>query len=102
MFERFMLSVKSIQDRDGKVTITILGSASKVPTKSFTSNQELADIRAENGKKRVLKYANQYQIDPAKIEFTLQAKVQGPEYTGDATSGKDKYKKFQYIEMRAK
>lgn len=102
MFERFMLSVKNIEDREGKVTITILGSASKVPTKSFTSNQELADIRAANGEKRVRKFADEYQIDTSKIEFIVQGKVQGPEYTGDASSGKDKYKKFQYIEMRAK
>lgn len=102
MFERFMLSVKALEAREGKVTITILGSASKVPTSSYSSNQDLADKRAMNGKARVLKYAEQYKIDTSKLEFSVQGKIQGPEYTGDASAGKDKYKKFQYIEMLAK
>ena len=102
IFLNFMKSVKGIQDRLDKVSINILGSASTVPTQTYDNNQELAQLRADNAKTRILKYAAQFGIDPQKLEFvSVLGKVQGPAYDGDAKSGVDKYKKFQYIEMKA-
>lgn len=103
IFANFMRSVKSLSNRKDKVQISILGSASTVPTQTFENNKDLAQLRAENAKARILKYAAQFEIDTAKLEFiSVEGRVQGPAYSGDAQSGADKYKKYQYIELNAK
>ena len=103
MYANFMSGLQKLVKAKGKVEITIIGSASKVPTRSFKSNQALADERAEAAKQKILDNAALYGIDPAKISFnSVKGMVQGPDYKGDAESGKDKYEKFQYIDVKAK
>ncbi len=102
IFKKFMASVKAISEKNGVAKVEIVGSSSKVPTNTYGSNQELANMRANNGKARILKYAPEFGIDPSKIEFVrVQGLVQGPEYKGDAQAGREKYKKYQYIELIA-
>jgi len=103
LFTTFMKSLKPIVERNGKVDITVVGSASKVPTKSLKSNDDLAQIRADEGKASVLAQCVAYGIDPSKINWVnVKGLVQGPEYLNDAIKGLETYKKFQYIELKAK
>ena len=102
MYSNFMKGLSKIVKAKGKAEITIVGSASKVPTRSFGSNQILADKRAESGKQEVLNHADKYNIDKSKLIFkSVKGLVQGPEYTGDFKEGADKYEKYQYIEIKA-
>ncbi len=102
MYEDFMTSLKGIIFRKGSADITIFGSASKVPTKTYKDNTVLAEIRANKAKEKILDNAKKYNIDPSKIHFiSVTGKVQGPEYKGDFKAGEDKYKEYQYIEVKA-
>lgn len=103
LFANFMESLSPIIERNGKVEISVIGSASRVPTKSLKSNDVLAQKRAEEGKTSVLDACSKYGVDPSKIIWvSVQGLVQGPEYKNDAINGLETYKKFQYIEMKAK
>lgn len=102
MFVKFIGNVKAIVDAKGKAIITVEGSASKVPTRTFGSNQKLADLRAQNTKDRIVRYLTNLGVDPSKLVFeSVEGKVQGPAYRGDFKSGKDKYKEFQYVKIHA-
>jgi hypothetical protein len=102
MFDSFMLALQRVVNTKGEASISILGSASTVPTKTFKNNRKLAQQRADNAKKRILDNADKYGIDKKQLKFTsVVGKVQGPEYAGDAQSGAQKYQKFQYIDIKA-
>lgn len=103
MYANFMKGLSKLVKAKGSAEITIVGSASKVPTKSFKGNQNLADQRAELTKLKILETAADYGIDTDNLVFkSVEGKVQGPEYTGDFKTGENKYEKFQYIEVKAK
>lgn len=102
MYANFMKGLAKLVTQKGKAEITIVGSASKVPTRSYASNQALADDRANAGKQKILDHAAKYGIDTAKLTFvSVKGLVQGPEYENDPIKGKDKYEKFQYIDVKA-
>ncbi len=103
MYDNFLDALKNIIDFYGTAKISIVGSASKVPTKTYSSNQELADLRAENAREQLIEKVKKAGIDIAKLNFvSVEGKVQGPEYGGDANEGIDKYKKYQYIQITVK
>jgi len=102
MYANFMKGLAKLVSAKGKAEITIIGSASKVPTKSYESNQVLADERANAGKLKIMDNADNFGIDPAKLSFkSVKGLVQGPEYDNDPLKGKEKYEKFQYIDVKA-
>lgn len=102
MYANFMMGLAKIVKAKGKAEISIVGSASKVPTRTFENNQILADRRAESGKQKILDNAEKFNIDPSKLIFkSVKGLVQGPEYEGDFKEGADKYQKFQYIDVKA-
>ncbi|HKL03934.1 MAG TPA: hypothetical protein VJ911_09670, partial [Cryomorphaceae bacterium] len=103
MYSNFLDALKKIIDFYGTAKISITGSASKVPTKTYSSNEELANLRAQNAKEQLIKKAKKAGIPTDKLNFVqVEGKVQGPEYSGDANEGVNKYKKFQYIQITAK
>lgn len=103
MYADFMTALEKIIDFYGAAKISIVGSASKVPTKTYKNNEELANLRAENAKQQLLEKAKKAGIPVDKLNFVqVEGKVQGPAYSGDANEGIDKYKKFQYIQISAK
>jgi len=83
------------------VTIQIFSSASQVPTKTFGTNEKLAQSRAENMRQLLMDYfAKTAWKDRVKVEIT-DAKVQGPSYSDDSAS-KDRYDPYQYIQLKTK
>lgn len=102
LFRSFMANLKLKAEKNGQVEVTITGSASKVPTKTFGKNQVLADLRANNAKDRILNFAKELEIDPKTIVFkTVKGIVSGPNYRGDYLKNKDTYRKFQYVDVIA-
>jgi hypothetical protein len=102
LFRDFMGNVKRIHEEKRKVKISIVGSASKVPTRTYGNNQKLADLRAENAKERILNYASEFGIEVDNLEFeSVEGKVQGPDYRGDYKSGIEKYRPHQYVRLKA-
>ncbi|MBL4704480.1 MAG: PD40 domain-containing protein [Flavobacteriales bacterium] len=97
----FIANCKQIVKNKGECAITVVGSASKVPTSSYKNNQSLANKRADQAKRKVIRALKKARIDVSKITFTVNGKVQGPSYGGDFRNTK-KYGPFQYIQLTAK
>lgn len=91
---------KQLVDGRQKVTITIESSASYVPTKTFSSNDELAKLRAENMKYDLMEYFESDVKTKGKVIVVVsKAIVQGPLYEQDGKR-QDKYKPFQYVFLK--
>ena len=80
----------------GTVSLSIKGSASKVPTKLFHTNKNLAHRRAKDTKDAIIKALKERKIDVSTVNIDIDSEVAGPDYTHDA-SNQVKYEKFQYV-----
>lgn len=83
------------------ITIRINSSASQVPTKTFGTNERLAQTRAENMQKQLNSYfAKKDWKNKVRIEIG-DVKVQGPAYEEDSAN-QDRYIPYQYIQLQTK
>lgn len=102
-FKNFLNQLSSQIDAGRKnITIEIYSSASKVPTTSFSSNQQLAEYRAENMKKLL----NEFLASKPSYKSVITVKttlitVDGPDYQKDAVN-KNKYKPYQFVGLKTK
>jgi len=84
---------------NGKVTISIEGSASKVPTTLFSSsNKTLAAGRAKAAKEAIMDALKTKSVDLSKVNIETSSAVLGPDYGHDAKD-ESKYQKFQYVKV---
>ncbi|MGP8216547.1 MAG: TolB family protein [Bacteroidia bacterium] len=85
----------------GAVTITIKGSASKVPTHSLlflSSNATLAQKRGSEALYAIKRALKEKHVDISKLTFKVNYTVQGPDYANDAAD-QVKYEKYQYVKV---
>ncbi len=98
--KKFLKDVEAqLQDGRDKITIIVDASASKVPTKSFDSNEELAKTRAENLKYDLISY---FEKEGYKGKVTVVigvTKVDGPEFENDSRN-KMKYEPYQFVTLK--
>jgi len=100
-WNEFIESTISIINTKGSVNIDIEASASYVPTKTYSSNKELANKRANDANEMLLASLKLKGVDSSKVKFVaVNAKVQGPKYAGDFKQT-EKYGKYQYIKIKA-
>ena len=98
----FLKQIEEIIIKSGSVHIEIIGSASRVPTKSYSSNIELAKKRVEDVKTMLFHLTNSHKINNSQVKITKELHiVDGPAYKNDAYN-KSKYGKYQYIRILAK
>ncbi|MCH2231260.1 MAG: SprB repeat-containing protein [Crocinitomicaceae bacterium] len=96
--KKFVKSVEAqLKDGRDQVTISITSSASQVPTKSFGTNEKLAEVRAENMKYDLIAYFKKKYADKVNI-VVASSSVQGPAYLNDSNA-KDKYEPFQFVSL---
>jgi hypothetical protein len=88
---------------NGSVTLSISGSASKVPTGGIFkhSNNVLASRRASDCQWKIEKALKEKKVDLSKITFTADHSVNGPKYDGDAAD-QVKYETFQFVKVYIK
>ena len=96
--------VKSVAEqlKDGreKITINVYSSASKVPTKTYGTNERLSEIRAENMKYDIISYFEKKDEFAGRVNVVIVTKlVQGPAYEKDAVN-KEKYFPYQYVGLK--
>lgn len=102
-FTLFMNDLAELINQFEEATISIEGSASRVPTETWKSNEILANKRADDAKEKILTGIKNKGLDPSKIKIAdVNAIIQGPSYENDPVSGKSKYEPFQYIRITAK
>jgi len=96
----YVKGIKQLVDNGKTVTIIVSSSASKVPTKTYSSNRELAEVRLQSGKEILIKLLKAEGIDVTKIHFIeKESLVQGPEYNNDAVEKANVYQRYQYIKF---
>ena len=92
---------KAINDK-GSATVVIAASSSSVPTKSFSSNEALAESRANEIKDKVRASLSLKNLDESKLHYEINAKVLGPEYKNDAIQNRKEYEKWQFVKVIVK
>lgn len=92
---------KQLKDGRESITIEVYSSASFVPTKTYKTNEKLAEVRAENMKKDIEQYFKKNENSNKVIVNIVEKKVQGPAYEEDSAN-QDKYIAYQYIKLQTK
>ncbi|MBK7945857.1 MAG: PD40 domain-containing protein [Flavobacteriales bacterium] len=101
-WKEFIDVVAKLITEKGEARIVIEGSASKVPTKTFGTNENLSKQRMEDARKRLVEAIRQRGLDADKLRLeAVNHLVQGPKYIGDYQNS-DKYGKFQYVKLKAR
>lgn len=99
-FKRFVKEIEEqLEDGRRSITINIYSSASNVPTKTFESNEKLAQTRAENMKYDLIEHFSKKTPEAQVNVVIVESKVQGPLYEDDS-SNRDKYEPFQYVQLK--
>jgi tetratricopeptide (TPR) repeat protein len=101
-FQQFVDDVEKIIKKNGKITISIEASASRVPSSKFKSNEELCAWRGQTAQDMI---ANELIARGFKrgtdFVFTDPTNlVQGKQYEKDAVANKTIYEQFQYIKIK--
>ena len=101
-FQTFIDGLISCLKADPSFAVEIESSASTVPTRTFRSNENLANLRAKNAKEKVTKELIKKGFKEPQIIFSNpKALVQGPEYKKDAKENSATYEQYQYIKVKA-
>ena len=101
--ERMVAEVLAREAMGEVPVLEIEGSASFVPVKNkraYESNEQLAKMRAQKARDALITAMSAKGLEVG-IDFqvVLDWKVAGPEFQGDAISGKDRYRNFQYAKF---
>ena len=98
--KRYVKGIRQLVESGKTVTIYVSASASKVPTRAYKNNYDLAKKRLSNGKSILRKVLKSEGIDLSKIKLIDQdALVQGPNYNNDAQEKQSVYQRYQYIKF---
>jgi hypothetical protein len=99
----YVRGVKQILDAGKTLKILVTASASKVPTKKYHNNMELARRRLEIGEAIMTKVLKANGIDMTKIAFVEdEVLVGGPDYNHDAMENGAVYARYQYIKFEVR
>ncbi|TXI79824.1 MAG: hypothetical protein E6Q44_08605 [Flavobacteriales bacterium] len=101
-WKEFVDVVVGLIDKNGKANVVIEASASKVPTKTFGTNEVLSRKRMEDARTRLLEAVKARGKDESKLYLeAVNSLVQGPRYQGDYQNT-EKYGKFQYAKLKVR
>lgn len=101
-FQQFMHKVKKTVEAYKGIEVSIIASASKVPTSTFKSNEELAKKRLEDAKKVFMDNCKKLGISVEKFIIAEEKfLVQGPSYENDPENT-DKYSPYQFVKFIVK
>ena len=89
---------KQLKDGRESVTIKVVSSASQVPTKTFGTNEKLAQVRAENMKYDIVEHFEKKYAGKVNVVI-VSAVVDGPAYEDDSAN-RDKYAPYQFVSLK--
>ncbi|MDQ3049040.1 MAG: hypothetical protein M3R27_15935, partial [Bacteroidota bacterium] len=100
-YSAFIEQLSKCMKANPDVIISIESSASTVPTSTFKSNNQLAELRAWSAEKKIRNSLVKNGLKKNQIKFaTPITLVQGPEYKKDAVEQASVYEQFQYIKIK--
>ena len=101
-WKAFVESVVGLINTNGRANIVIEASASKVPTKTFGTNEKLSRQRMEDARNRLIDAVRERGADPDLMFVeAINSLVQGPSYRRDHADT-EKYGKFQYVKLKTR
>ncbi len=101
-WKEFIDIVAGLIAKNGQARVVIEGSASKVPTRTFGTNENLSRQRMEDARTRLVEAVQARGLDANKLLLeAVNNLVQGPRYTGDYQNT-EKYGKFQYVKLKVR
>jgi Tol biopolymer transport system component len=96
----FIDAIAACLTKNPSFEIEIESSASRVPTKTYKTNDKLTSLRATDAKEKVAASLKKKGITP---KFSApKTMVQGPEYKDDFIQNRTTYEQYQYIKVRVK
>ncbi len=99
-FNEFVAKLSDDLKSGKAIEVKINGSASKVPTRTFGTNEKLSKSRATSAKDKLLEALKNKGADITKLKVTkVNGKVNGPDYKGDYELNKEVYQTHQYVEL---
>ncbi len=102
VFSKYIDNLLALYTKNGSVNITIIASASQVPTKAFKTNKELAIARSEKAKMQILFALKAKGVENSKVNFVkVKSIVAGPGYSFNNLKNKSYYEKYQFIKISA-
>ena len=102
-FQLFMNDLMDMISKNGSVEVELEGSASRVPTATWKTNDILANNRANDAKKLIMDEITKRGIDQSKVRInSVKGLIQGPSYKGDFDTNRVTYQKYQYIRIIVK
>jgi hypothetical protein len=100
-FRDFVEGLLPLLERHGDLKVRIESSASTVPTKSFASNEDLTQARAEAAKAEILHIILAAGAPENRLQFEpFDTKIQGPEYHPERKLSYKEFTPFQYVKIR--
>ena len=93
--------INQIEKGRDNIQLVVSSSASKVPTRSFKSNESLAQSRADKMEKLLNDYFENRGITKVTVKIE-DVKVDGPEFVRGERDILDKYAPFQYVSIFSK
>jgi Carboxypeptidase regulatory-like domain/WD40-like Beta Propeller Repeat len=101
-FKTFIDNLEELYKLKGKINLSILSSASQVPTKAYPTNKALSIARNDRIKEQIIIALKERGILETNIVVTkFKAFVDGPTYQHDFSTNKALYEKFQFIQVNA-
>jgi tetratricopeptide (TPR) repeat protein len=101
-WKQFVDVVVGLIEKNGEAKVVIEASASKVPTKTFGTNENLSRQRMEDARTRLVEAIKARGKDANLLKLeAVNNLVQGPRYQGDYQNT-DKYGKFQYARLKVR
>jgi hypothetical protein len=101
-WQQFVNVVVDLINTNGEARVVIEASASKVPTKTFGTNENLSRQRMEDARKRLIEAVQARGVDATKLKLeAVNNLVQGPRYQSDYQNT-DKYGKFQFVKLKVR
>ncbi len=98
----FIDVVVGLIDKNGEARVVIEASASKVPTKTFGTNENLSRQRMEDARKRIVEAVGARGKDANLLKLeAVNNLVQGPRYGADPQNT-EKYEKYQYVKLKVR
>ncbi len=103
VFAAFVDDVAQIIKVRGKAEVEFESSASKVPTTTYGTNDNLTKKRAADAKDRLTAALKAKGVDTSKLVIkAVNTQVLGPEYNNDYIANKETYEKYQFIKITVK
>ncbi|MFB6258142.1 MAG: hypothetical protein ABEH38_05570 [Flavobacteriales bacterium] len=99
-YQEFLDKIESALEGKEKAVVSIRGNASKVPTRTFESNEVLAEKRAQDAQKDLKADLKERGVSLSDLEFRSEHRVTGPVYEKGNIRRKVEYLEHQYVRIK--